>query len=219
MTSPSDQEEAVVDRFLSASGVDFIPFTFREYVTIRKFGRDRLRVEVLASRLKLGWMGWRIPDGGDPFEPNEGEIPVLAVQSMDSPGAWQDAYEFDQGEKGWRSLPREGRAPAILRYLEVHGDRIPQSARPGACTIHPGLLWFHAGQCFALTGNTAEAVRCLSVSAGMEWGVDCWMAYVRATLAFMAGDRDAFDRERAAAGESNPELLREMSEKWGRPYA
>ena len=127
-----------------------------------------------------------------------------------------DAYEFDQTPTGWRSLPDREAAKLLEEYIEHYPFGIPQrESEP----LDVGLLWFHAAQNWAFAEETENAIRCLqeSLQSYNPKTNDSWLCYVQATLAFLAKDRDTFDRVRLGA--ANEEVLNRLSEDWGGTYS
>ncbi len=101
--------------------------------------------------------------------------------------------EFDQSpDRGWRRLRSAGfnreAIELIRRYLAAHKASLPQNQRAN--------LNFHAAQVALNEGDVATALAHLEQATipkdTSAWPLD-WNSYVRATRAFVAGDRRAFD--------------------------
>lgn len=112
-----------------------------------------------------------------------------------------DPVQFDQNEEGWRSLigrvNEEDIANLILRYIEQNRNKIDvyNEDRDGENVFPIDLLYFHAGQSFAITGAECykKAIECFKRSYYKD--NECWNAYVDGTIAFLEGDRNEIERQ------------------------
>lgn len=114
-----------------------------------------------------------------------------------------DYTAFDQtmGE-GWRRLAevqcQPEAAQLIDQFLAQNNDLTPGERRN---------LQFHAGQVLALEGERATAIAHFQQAINNGEAEDSsfkWNAYVRATLAFLRGDRGELSRQREIVAQSAP---------------
>lgn len=103
--------------------------------------------------------------------------------------------DFDQGEKGWRSLAQPScfhdAAELIAAYRAAHPD-------------HGMMLFFHEAQMRAAAGDYQAAATLFEASrtGANEWNIDTgWNDYVGASVAFVRRDKSALqaNRDRLAA--------------------
>ena len=92
-------------------------------------------------------------------------------------------WEFDQSDKGWRSLSDPDAAKLLDQYLQTAEVSVSDKAN----------LYFHAGQVYASLSDYKTALARFRLSKqlsnyGWEAG---WNAYVDATIAFLEGDSHA----------------------------
>lgn len=147
-------------------------------------------------------------------------------QSMNAlgPAAMQMSFdEFDQGEKGWRSLSKEDCFAEAALLIERYSYSYDSKYR---------VLKWHLAQMHALAGNTAPALAAAELSLNpaqdqMHPQFD-WNSYVLATIAFLRNDRANFDTHRAAlkaktAKDSmnapNDQVLDLLAKCFGKSYA
>lgn len=137
-----------------------------------------------------------------------------------------DYVAFDQRPgSGWRELAAAGRyfkgARAIDKYLQT---------RPELEAWQRINLNFHAGQLYAHAGHTETALERFRQAINPQEPADSpirWNAYVRATIAFLKGDRDRLVelRDEIAAGPefkgevANLRVVDRMIEHFGEPYS
>lgn len=146
-------------------------------------------------------VGFNVPPGGHDAMTWMGDIPA-AEKLMHSPLKGISFMEFDQTPaQGWRALADNKQfqeaADLIKDYFLVNPD-ICESLLPSERC----LLWFHAGQMFAMAGNKNDAAAAF-LMANQEQGAlnkalgNNANAYMRATIAFLRNDRasvkSAFD--------------------------
>lgn len=89
-------------------------------------------------------------------------------------------WEFDQSEKGWRSLANPEAVKVIDRYVELSATTPEDKVN----------LNFHAGQLYAELGDYQAAIERFRISkhlSSVEWALG-WNAYVDATIAFLEGN-------------------------------
>lgn len=126
-----------------------------------------------------------------------------------------DPWTFDQTDQGWRSLPQP-RAIATLRdYISKYvrqGQFV--NAPKGNKTLLPNTLYWHLGQLQAMAGDSASAVASMRSSLS---GDPDWDAYVKATIAFLANNRKAFDQY-VGQPNSNKETIDRLAANWGKSY-
>src|SRR5688500_4774706 len=133
---------------------------------------------------------------------------LLVLALVVSPCAGADVAtmsfeDFDQTlGKGWRRLAAEERYhEAALLIDEFIAKNL--SAKRMVVTLN-----FHAGQMYASADHyvTAKKRFLLCVESSASPFAENWNAYVAATIAFLAGDREACERSRAklASGPDEP---------------
>lgn len=112
-----------------------------------------------------------------------------------------DPVQFDQGEGGWRTLigsvKEEEIANLILNYIELSHSKVDEynEGKSGSEVFPISLLYFHAGQSFAVAGTKyyPKAIECFKNS--YEEDKECWNAYVEGTIAFLRGSKTEVDRQ------------------------
>ena len=111
--------------------------------------------------------------------------------------------QFDQDSSvGWRALSDRGcfaEAAQLIEYYALDYD-----------SKYRALKW-HLAQMHALAGNVEKALEAAQLSLSpiqeqMHPDFD-WNDYVLATMAFLRGDRPAFDKHRAALKAASPRNL------------
>jgi hypothetical protein len=88
--------------------------------------------------------------------------------------------EFDQSERGWRSLSSQDAAKLIDQYLKISSPLKHEKTN----------LYFHAGQLYAFIGDYQTALTRFRLSkcvSNNSWELS-WNAYVDATVAFLEGN-------------------------------
>lgn len=135
-----------------------------------------------------------------------------------------DPWTFDQTDRGWRSLPQDEQINALRAYLTTDDPRAGKNKEiPKGKLLDPTSITWHLAQALALRdhdgqGNITdrdEAVRWMRQS--MNPADPQWCSYVSATIAFLQGDRAAFDKHRR--GENyNGATLNRLAQGWGKPY-
>lgn len=140
------------------------------------------------------------------------------------PGAIQMAFdEFDQSEKGWRSLSKDGCFAEAALLIERYAYSLDSQYR---------LLKWHLAQMHATAGDATAALAAAALSLNptqeqMHPEFD-WNSYVSATMAFLKRDRASFDVHRAAlkakAGKfamnaPNDQALDRLASCFAKPYA
>lgn len=132
-----------------------------------------------------------------------------------------DEEAFDQDmDGGWRAVAAPGPAcftPAaelILAYVEQHGE---------AALERPTLAYWHAGQMFAMAGETERALtefrRSYQDATDNEMA-GMWNRYADGTIAFLERDREALIAARDALPAmmgSNRDVLDGFVNCWDRP--
>lgn len=129
---------------------------------------------------------------------------------------------FDQDKQnGWRHV-------ATRRCFAAAAALVDQYAHAHRATLSTGqfaMLRWHAGQLYAYAGNTntARARMLESIDpAEPTPPIFPWNDYVRATVAFLDGDRDLLlqHRQRIAATRSrgNLNVVDQLIERFGQPY-
>jgi hypothetical protein len=117
-----------------------------------------------------------------------------------------DPHTFDQSDEGWRSLPEKEQSRVISGYIRKNKKKLePQ---------HLSMLHWHLGQSHAVQGNNKMAIRHMEKSKNDD---DQWNRYTDASIAFIKGDKDAFDKH--SAGENfNRETLDRLGKNFGKSY-
>ena len=121
-------------------------------------------------------------------------------------------HDFDQTARGWRSLDGEGcelqAAEMIRHYREVNAAVLAESATT--------LLW-HEGQLRAVAGQTAEAIRLMSITREQE--AEETRPYTDATIAFLRQDREALISARQQLASSPmPEAFARAAARYAATY-
>ncbi|WP_300532174.1 hypothetical protein [Maricaulis sp.] len=131
----------------------------------------------------------------------------------------EDAFDQDM-QGGWRAVANQGpdcfipAAELIQDYVALHG---------AANLQRPGLAHWHAGQMFAMAGETERALPELRLSYRPENDNEMnamWNRYADGTIAFLERDRDALIAARNAlpdAPMSNRGVLDGLINCWDRP--
>ena len=132
--------------------------------------------------------------------------------------------QFDQDPTvGWRALSDRGcfaEAAQLIEYYALDYD-----------SKYRALKW-HLAQMHALAGNVDKALEAAQLSLSpiqeqMHPDFD-WNDYVLATMAFLRGDRPAFDKYRAALKATSPRnpmnaaneaVVDNLDRCFGKPYA
>ena len=113
--------------------------------------------------------------------------------------------EFDgrDGPFGWRALAAAGCADSavalLTRYAEAHRGRL--------ALAQGREIAFHIGQVLAMVGREQEAIAPLEQALDAEAPAE-WVAYVRATLAFLRRDMTALQEARASYAALAPGSVR-----------
>src|SRR5690349_19320920 len=98
-------------------------------------------------------------------------------------------YDFDQTEKGWRSLPDKEAVVIIEKYLKGHADVLEESRNPTIQTLR-----FHCGQCYAFLGEEfyEKAISWFSQSFDKpsDYPAEWWNYYVQGTIDYLKRDRE-----------------------------
>lgn len=129
-----------------------------------------------------------------------------------------DSWTFDQTQEGWRSLPRDLQIDALRAYIEGPLRRPARPSRDGKRGDKNTIIW-HLGQALALRGgpgDRAQAVRWMKGCKSPD--DDQWNDYVDATIAFLEGDRAAFE-EHASGENYNSSTLERLRDGWGKSYS
>ena len=126
-----------------------------------------------------------------------------------------DPWTFDQdAELGWRSLPAEDQVEALRAYIEGPAPGMKKK-HPGGKLLNRSTMTWHLGQALAMKGRAEEATRWMGQSLVKD--DPQWNSYVRATIAFLMGDRPEFEEQ--GGGENyNSSTLDRLRAGWGRPY-
>jgi hypothetical protein len=127
----------------------------------------------------------------------------------------QDPWTFDQTSSGWRSLSQPRAITALRDYISKYvrqGQFV--NVPKGNKTLLPNTLYWHLGQLLAMAGDNASAVASMRNSLS---GDPDWDAYVRATVAFLANNRKAFDQY-VDQPNSNKETIDRLAANWGKSY-
>ena len=146
-------------------------------------------------------LGFDVVTGGHDAMTWMGDIPTAATR-MSSPLKGMSFIQFDQTPgKGWRALADDKQfqhAGELIKEYFFVNPVVSQSLLPSERC----LLWFHAGQMFAMAGNKSDAATAF-LMANQEPGAlnqslgNNANAYMRATIAFLKNDRagveSAFD--------------------------
>ena len=118
----------------------------------------------------------------------------------------QSFDEFDQSDKGWRSLPEKEQSRVISGYIKKNRKNLKPE--------HLSVLHWHLGQSHAFQGNNKMAIRHMEKSRSDD---DQWNRYVDASIAHIKKDRKAFDRH--SSGENfNRETLDRLDKNFNKPY-
>lgn len=126
-----------------------------------------------------------------------------------------DPWTFDQdAELGWRSLPADDQVEALKAYIEGPAPG-KKKKHPGGKLLNKGTMTWHLGQALAMKGEREDAVSWMGRS--MEHGDPQWNRYVRATIAFLMGDRPEFERQ-GRSENYNSSTLDRLRAGWGREY-
>jgi len=126
-----------------------------------------------------------------------------------------DPWTFDQDDKqGWRSLPPEWQSSALRAYIE--------GPTPGKKKKHPdgkhldeSTMTWHLGQALAMKGRVEEAIDWMEQSLTTD--DPQWNRYIEATIAFLEGDRRAFE-EHSEGENYNRATLNRLRAAWGKSY-
>lgn len=138
-----------------------------------------------------------------------------------------DAFDQSTSDSPWRNFVSEGEcyeeAAQLIEYYLSNSERLRDDQVRN--------LNFHAGQMYAISGNTERAIKSFKKSLWAEQPDDFpinWNAYVRGTLAYLMRDKsefddvlDAFRREPTDADDPdlmNYRLLQKMGKCWGGHY-
>ena len=121
-----------------------------------------------------------------------------------------DYWTFDQAPEGSQSVSRKpgcelAKADLIRDYhaaLRAKGEPVTHTFEQGTVTFSEtgevSLLYWHEGQVRAINGQTEAAIALFRKSIKpAEASVMGWNEYVRASVAFLQGDRAALETERA----------------------
>ena len=129
-------------------------------------------------------------------------------------------WDFDQMPKGWRQLGNclDEQALILKRYLRRQGSEIR------------GIHW-HLAQVLALQGDreaaAKEALLAVEPEDARAGGGFDWNSYVLATVAYLRGDRAAFDEqldahrrstETASSNANNHRVLKGLAICFDKPY-
>jgi len=130
----------------------------------------------------------------------------------------QSPWDFDQSQSGWRSIQNpQARIRALVAYLRMHtsGNVWKRDCPQGEKKVPPQILLFHLGQLYAMEADYSKAIKCFEKAKDED---QQWNNYVLATIAFLRGDRQVF--EKYSSGENyNEDTLKRLSDNWGKPYS
>ena len=115
--------------------------------------------------------------------------------------------DFDQSDNGWRSLPDKEHSRVISGYLRKNSNKLKPR--------HRDILNWHLGQAYAMKDNTKRAIRHMEKST--QSGDDQWNNYARATISFLKGDKENFDRY-SSGQNNNKETLDNLRNNFGKSY-
>lgn len=148
----------------------------------------------------------------------KGALSALGAEAMQ-----MSFDDFDQGARGWRSLGDAGCFAEAALLIERYSLTFDSRYR---------LLKWHLAQMHAAAGNTVAALVAAESSLNpvqeqLHPDFD-WNSYVRATIAFLKKDPEAFAAHRAAlkkataanaANAPNDAVLDRLAGCFGKPYA
>lgn len=130
-----------------------------------------------------------------------------------------DPWTFDQTPAGWRSLPADMQIEAMRAYVEGPLAGRQKTKAPKGKRLDPRTITWHLGQALAMRdgpGDRKEAIGWMMKS--LNPADQQWNDYVKATIAFLSGDRESFDKH--SAGENyNGNVLDRLRGGWGRSYS
>ena len=130
-----------------------------------------------------------------------------------------DPWTFDQTPAGWSSLPADMQIDAMRAYVEGPLTGPQKTKAPPGRTLDPRTIIWHLGQVLAMRdqpGDRKEAIGWMMKS--LKSADRQWNDYVKATIAFLSGDRESFDKH--SAGENyNSNVLDRLRDGWGRSYS
>ncbi len=153
------------------------------------------------------------------------------VMGEEHPMLKMDPHSFDQGDSGWRSLPRSQQANVVKSYVGKYvgpGGKFTKDTPGGGKNINSSTIRWHLGQVQAMAGKKGDAIR--NMERSKENNNPQWNRYVGATTSFLKGDKARFeknakasDRYAATSGErgqdrTNRKIMTGLKKGWGKDY-
>jgi hypothetical protein len=130
-------------------------------------------------------------------------------------------WDFDQDPAlGWRSISNpQQRIASIQTYLKRYAmspQRWKADCQQSKRKVFPYTLIFHLGQLYAMKNDVSKAKRCFEMASKTH--DKQWDNYVKATIAFILKDKDAFEKN-TSLDNYNKTTIDRLRSNWGHPYS